>query len=241
LSAAWDRIRNAVVRRARLLVGGPGLDWTMERALQRAAHRTRIATVVDVGASNGIWTRLARQHLPDARMLLIEALADPHEDALRRLASRDPRIEYVIAAAGDAEGEVHFDASDPFGGAASPTSTGRYDRVVPMTTIDAEVTRRSLPPPYLLKLDTHGFELEILRGATATLAGTAALVIEAYNFELRPGVLRFHELCAYLEPLGFRCVDLADPMRRPKDAVLWQMDLVFARSDRPELRDNAYG
>jgi FkbM family methyltransferase len=211
----------------------------MERALARVAGRHRIATIVDVGASDGSWTLTARRVFPNTRALLIEALANPHEPALRRLHERDRAVDYVIAAAGDREGEASFDASDPFGGgvARQPSPS---DVVVPMTTIDKEVTQRALPPPYLIKLDTHGFEREILAGAKTTLDATSVLVIEAYNFELQPGVMRFHELIGHMEGLGFRPIDLADPMRRPKDAVLWQMDLVFERSDQPEFADRGY-
>jgi hypothetical protein len=39
---------------------------------------------------------------------------------------------------------------------------------------------------------------------------------------------------------GFRCIDLVDPMHRPHDDSLWQMDLVFARKDRPEFSYRGY-
>jgi hypothetical protein len=102
---------------------------------------------------------------------------------------------------------------------------------VPVDTIDAVVARAALPGPYGVKLDTHGFELPVLLGAERTLAQTRLLVIEAYNFRLGPDAPRFHELCAWLEARGFRCCDLADPLRRPSDGAFWQVDLAFARAD----------
>ena len=233
-------VRSSAIALARRIVGGPGIEWTLDRALARLAQRVRVETIVDVGASTGIWTIHAQRHLEVSRALLIEAQGEAHEPALRALRQKQPWVEYVIAAAGDHVGEIHFDTEDPFGGAAGRTSFGPTDRVVPMTTIDVEVAQRALPPPYLLKLDTHGFEAEILAGARDTLRQTAALVVEAYNFELRPGVMRFPELCQYLEEIGFRCIDLIDPMHRPKDSVFWQVDLVFVPESRPELQDPNY-
>ena len=232
--------RSALIRFVRGVVGGPGMDWTTDKALGRGSRRHQIATIVDVGASNGIWTMRARRHFPEARALLIEAQGAVHRDALEAYARRDPRINYVIAAAGDNAGDIHFEASDPFGGAAAREPFAGNDIVVPMTTIDLEVASRDLPGPYLVKLDTHGFETQILAGGTQVLREAAIVIIESYNFELRPGVLRFHELCAHMEGLGFRCTDLADPMRRPKDELLWQMDLFFERADGRLFADNNY-
>ena len=219
--------------------GGPGAG-TMESALRWLAPRHPVRTVLDVGASNGSWTELAMQCYPDAAFLLVEAQRDAHEPALRALAGRYPNVHYVIAAAGDRDGTVHFDGSDPFGGAASEHPTGAHDIVVPMTTIDGEVKRRGLEPPFLLKLDTHGFEVPIFEGARNVLSQAGLVVVEAYNFELTPGTLRFHEMCTFLETRGLRCVDLVDVMRRPEDGALWQFDLMFVPRDRPEFRSNSY-
>jgi len=103
-----------------------------------------------------------------------------------------------------------------------------------MRSIDSLVAERGLPPPFLVKLDTHGFEAPILAGAAETLRRAELLVIEAYNFRLTPECLRFHELIAYLEQRGFRCLDICEVSRRA-DGVLWQMDLFFARGDRSQF------
>lgn len=211
----------------------------MEGALQSVSLRHPVRTVFDIGASDGSWSELARKHYPDAHYLLIEAQSNPHEPALRRYVAQHPRFEYLIAAAGHREGSIHFDATDPFGGVASDQPTGQHDIVIPVTTVDLEVARRKLPPPYLIKMDTHGFEVPILAGSERTLARTELLIIEAYNFTLRPGVLRFAELCQHMEGLGFRCLDVVDQLYRP-DGTLWQFDMFFARADAPEFQLNSW-
>jgi FkbM family methyltransferase len=213
---------------------------TMERALAHFSSRFEIATVIDVGASNGCWTELALRHWPKASYLLVEAQRNPHEPALRRLRSRVPQVEYVLAAAGARTGTIHFDASDPFAGRASDRPVEHCDIEVPVTTLDHEVEQRRLRGPYLVKLDTHGFEVQILEGARRVLAESALLVVESYNFTLCDGALRFPDLCDHLERAGFLPIGIVDAMYRPKDGALWQLDCFFARSDRPEFRDNRY-
>lgn len=207
----------------------------MEAALRRAAATHEIRTIIDVGASNGSWSVLARRFWPRAKVLLIEA-QEAHRAALDASG-----FDYVLAAAGDKPGTIHFSADELFAGVASYDPTGSDDIVVPMTTIDAEIATRKLEPPFLIKLDTHGFERQILAGSVAALADAALLVIEAYNVELMPGAFRFDELCRYLDDRGFRPIDIVDPMHRPKDELLWQFDLVFGRSSDPRLADSAYG
>ena len=213
---------------------------TFEAALNRLKGRNvTINSVIDVGASNGCWSQAILPFYPHARYLCVEA-QPVHEPALSAFVARHANIEFVLAAAGREEGSIYFDATEPFGGIASSTPLGSGGITVPMITIDSQVAARNLRPPVLIKLDTHGFEMPILAGAEQTLKQTNVLVIETYNFDIAPSAVRFSELCARLEAQGFRCIDLFDVMYRPADNALWQMDLIFMRSDRPEFYSNAY-
>lgn len=210
------------------------------RALERIASRgLEIAGVIDIGASNGAWTAAALPILPGARYLLIEAQSG-HVDSLNDFVKRHHNTEYVLAAAGDGEGEIFFDDSNLFGGLASKEQTASAKISLPMITVDAELKRRNLQGPYLLKLDTHGFEVPILQGAIETLKSTNLVVIETYNFKIAPGSLLFHEMCTYMERLGFGVVDISEPLWRTHDQSFWQIDLFFVRLDRPEFSYVAY-
>ncbi|NVL90282.1 MAG: FkbM family methyltransferase [Desulfobacterales bacterium] len=203
-------------------------------------RRIEIQTVIDVGASDGRWSKTLMLFYPYAFYFLIEA-NQVHESKLKRFKKKHENVDYILAAAGDTVGEVYFDASDAAGGLAShkPMNSDNMIKVA-VVTVDTQVKQQNLTGPYLLKLDTHGFEVPIFEGATATLKETSIIVVEAYNFVLSEGSLRFHEMCLFLEEKGFRPLGLCNPMFRPKDGLLWQMDLIFARSDRKEFLSNAY-
>jgi len=214
-------------------------EFEMDGLLARAAAReTAIRTWIDIGASDGSWSLGARRHFRSANFMLFEPLAE-RQAALNVLGQRHG-FHHIAAVAGSAPGTVAF-SIDPAldgSGVAGPDATAT--RSVPMDTIDRALAARGLAGPYGIKLDTHGYELPVLEGAAHVLTQTNLLIIEAYNFTITPGSLRFHELCAWLETKGFRCCDLADPMRRPGDDALWQMDLAFAPVTSPLFASNRY-
>lgn len=213
--------------------------FEMEGMVARAAARgVAVNTWIDVGASDGSWSLKARRHFPSAKFLLFEPLAE-RQDTLARLNERHGFIA-VPAAAGGTHGSITFAVDPDLDGSGIATESAITNRVVPVATIDSSIQTNALQGPYGLKLDTHGYELPVLSGAAAVLAQTNLLIIEAYNFKLTPDSLRFAELCTYLENSGFRCCDLADPMRRPKDGALWQMDLAFAPCSSPLFASSDY-
>lgn len=202
-------------------------------------YKIHFETVIDVGASNGMWTRDVIQHFPERNYFLVEARRE-HEPALAAFTAENPRVRYTICAAADKPGEVHFHAGDLFGGLAAHTPFSEHDIVVPSRTLDEVAATHRLQGPFFLKLDTHGFEEQILAGAPAVLAQTSLAVIEAYNHRMGHGNLLIPELCAFMAARGFRCLDLFDPLYRPHDASFWQADLAFARSNWPGFDHQAY-
>ncbi len=202
----------------------------------------RVESVIDIGASDGRWSRQVARHLPHARFHMIEAL-ESHRHGLELLARENPRVSFALAAAGRTVGRGFLlRTADPLGGGVFE-SGGRDDLIeVPMTTIDHEIARLDLRPPYFLKLDTHGFELEILEGARAATAGASLIQLEVYNFDLRAGgaAPRFPDMCRRMELMGFRCSAAFDLMNRPGDGALWQLDMFFEPAESAIFRVNAY-
>lgn len=194
------------------------------------SYKIPFSTVIDVGASNGMWTREVIARYPGCDYFLVEARRE-HEPALAAFAAQNPRVRYAICAAADKPGEVHFHAGDLFGGLAAHTPFGEYNITVPARTVDELAMTHGLRGPFFLKLDTHGFEEQILAGAKSVLANTSLAIIEAYNHRMGYGNLLFDELCTLMRSYGFRCLDLFDPLYRPHDRSFWQADYAFARAD----------
>ncbi len=213
------------------------LALSHRNALARVkARKVDVTTVIDLGAARGEWSKMVRTVWPQAHCHLVEA-NHYWERELHKL-SADPTYSYVIAAAGPTKGEGHFQFSeDPFGGAGTTAGDEKGVRV-PQVTVDSECQERGLKGPFLLKFDTHGFEREIIKGATETLKSTSLIVIEAYNFG--PREKRFPAMLELLEDLGFRCIDIGEPLFRQYDRSFWQMDFFLVPTDRPEFKYDSY-
>ncbi|MBI5136920.1 MAG: FkbM family methyltransferase [Nitrospirae bacterium] len=211
-----------------------------DRALGRIVARgLRIGTVVDVGASNGSWSAACMRHLPDSEYLLLEAQRC-HENKLVEFCKKHPNSKYILAAAGNEDGQCFFDDGDPFGGLAANESTAGCKTELPMVRLDTVMGRENLKGPYLLKLDTHGFELQIIHGSEEMLRQTELAIIEAYIFRLNDKAMLSHELCAEMDKRGFQLIDFSEPMWRSKDMALWQWDLFFVKKTNPVFQSNSY-
>lgn len=205
----------------------------------RARMKDPIGTVIDIGASNGCWTESIRRFFPGAKFHLIEA-NDYHEPKLRGYVESIRNMTYTLAACGPKVGTGHFwIPKDPWGGAVMEAPAGEATKPVPQTTVDHEVQRLSLPGPYFLKLDTHGFEREILAGAAKTLKHTRLIQLEVYTIEYRPGIA-LNQILSYMDGLGFRVSEFSEPKWRPLDNAFFQMDAIFEPIDSPVFRSHAW-
>ena len=203
----------------------------MMSAVRRIAHHGfEVGCVIDIGASDGKWSREVMEILPDTRFLAIEPLEE-RVPALSHTKATHGSFDFAVCVAGATDsGFAKLNVSADLDGSTVEAGDGP-SREVPVRSLDGLVAERGLAGPFLLKFDTHGYEWPIIEGAARTLAETTIIIMEVYNFKVSEHGVRFHEMCRRLEDLGFRCYDMADPMLRDHDGALWQMDLVFCRQD----------
>ena len=88
-----------------------------------------------------------------------------------------------------------------------------------------------LPTVVVLLIIIHMVEVE---------EQAAVVVIECYAFRIADDSLLFHEMCAWMWERGFMAVDLCEPLNRPRDGCLWQVDVVFTPRTRPECATRSF-
>ena len=194
-----------------------------------------IQQIVDIGASNGQWTRECQTIWPAANYFMVDPLAE-NKTALAVLKQRNSRLDYFSGALSSAPGEMEllthgdqssFHASE-FSG-PQPIKT-----LVPVETLDQLVSDGRLKMPDLIKMDVQGHELEVFRGATKSLESCTVILVETNIQQSYENIPFLHEISTFLGDFGFRFFDFCTYVQRPFDMRLTQMDVVFAKGI-PEL------
>lgn len=216
-------------------------NLTLNGALARLKNiGVDFETLIDVGASDGRWSKNALNFWPGVNLLMFEpnlvhsqALAQFALHYLLRTGKGAVVREYVCS---NALASVSFDDSDPWGGAVREGASQKSS-----SKIDYEVGLWFPNQSYAIKLDVHGHEIECLDGARETLKNTSLVIIEVYLHDIDgTGVKTFPHIIDRMAYFGFRPIDMFDFMVRPKDGTLWQFDMAFVREDHPTFSKIGY-
>ena len=202
------------------------------------AHEVDV--VFDVGAAKGAYGRELRDFGYRGRIVSFEPLGRPHA-LLVAARGDDPSWASHRCALGSEPGTAtmhvasNSDSSSllPLGAdhlAAAPEVTYVATEEVEVARLD-DVAESYLTPasrPFL-KLDTQGFEKEVLAGASTTLGQCIGLQVEMSFVSLYDGGMLVDETIPMMYDLGFRLVGIDPGFASPGGQIL-QADGVFFRA-----------
>lgn len=218
-------MRSTLLKWADRLAGTQGCrlipEWRLER-LSLAEHlRTLfrhygITTVLDVGANRGQYRDFLRSEVDfEGEIHSFEPLRGLC-DTMRASGKRDPRWHVHNCALGAEPGEatINVMASDTFtslrtiaGDAPSAfvasAQVQRTETVVVRRLDDLAGELGLTPGCTYLKVDTQGFDLEVLKGASRTLPGIGALQVELAIQRIYQGVPDYREVLTLLERMAY--------------------------------------
>jgi FkbM family methyltransferase len=180
-----------------------------------------VTTIFDVGANAGQTSREARAAFPDARIHAFE----PHPETFKRLqasAARD-RLSIYQLAFGERDGEATFYEYAASGDGTlinSLTPDARFAilhgysaaarRSVACSTIDSFCAQHGIDIIDVLKVDTEGFDLQVLRGAERMLEQNRIgfVYVEFNDLESREGTTggALVPISSYLSKYGLRYI-----------------------------------
>jgi FkbM family methyltransferase len=203
-----------------------------------AANGVAPRLIVDIGANSGEWTRTALSIWPEARAIMVEPNA-LHAGALGTLAGElNATVSSDLLGAEDGR-EVDFHVMQAGTATGSSVFPERSDvaRTIERRRLRSLDSLLAGEPADLLKIDTQGYELEILAGAARSLPAAKAVILETSLIEVNEACPILHEVVAYMHERGFVAFDVLEMHRRRTDATLLQIDILFCPISSP-LRAN---
>jgi FkbM family methyltransferase len=113
----------------------------------------------------------------------------------------------------------------------------RYDRIAKVTRravpLDSLVSEHALPRPDFLKIDTQGFEIDILKGASQCLEHCSLVLLECPLVDYNTGAPNMSAYLDYMRDKGFFVYQPVE--EHYKGELMVQIDFLFIR-DREYLR-----
>ncbi|CAM5365206.1 FkbM family methyltransferase [Rhodanobacter lindaniclasticus] len=86
------------------------------------------------------------------------------------------------------------------------------------------------PGPFFVKIDTEGFELEVLRGAVKVLEQTEVVLMEVAIMKRQEKEPDLIEIGAFMKDNGFRLIDFPVLTQQSRGGSLLYVDVAFARA-----------
>jgi len=167
-------------------------------------------SILDIGAHSGQFYEWAKPVWPNSVIWMIEA-NHLHEGVLKNLTDYN-NDEYLIAALGDKEREVIFyTRSDKphTEGNSYYEETNYWDikHIVQETTVKLQKLDDIFTDDTtfeLIKLDTQGSELDILKGGVNLCKRASVIILEVSYIEYNKGAPTSEEVISFMNDFGFK-------------------------------------
>lgn len=208
------------------------LRGTMKGALLHAKNLGFLPTVViDVGAAHG--TNELYETFPSSHHILVEPLQE-YEKALREIVDSLESATYVQAAANDFEGDLTINVHPDLVGSSvylekEDSHVNGIPREVPCTTLAYLCKNLKEDDTVLIKIDVQGAEKDVLLGAVEILDKVEYIILEAVLYDFFEGGSEIFDLVEFMNSHGFSIYEFFDPLYRPLDGAMSQIDIAFVK------------
>lgn len=214
----------------------------------RACETFGVDLILDVGANTGQFVSAIRTAGYQGNVVSFEPLSDAHKELQRRAANDDRWHVHERAAIGDFDGEIEINVS----------RNSVSSSVLPMLDAHSEAERRSayvavekvpictlnsVSSRYLkdahrpfLKIDTQGFEWQVLDGAQEVLPRIVGVLCELSLVPLYEGQHLWKEVLGRLEGEGFSLWSIEKGFTDLRSGRTLQVDAMLFRDGLSKSR-----
>lgn len=188
--------------------------------------------IVDVGASSGVWSDVAKRVFAGPRFLLVDPLVEEYRRHNDWFFRKNPDFELVAAALSDRAGSAELSVSPDMYGSSlvHPFDERVYaSKRVPVRTLDDLAKEKGITGRGLLKVDVQFTEHLVLAGAKTFLSQVDVLLLELSLVRSAAEALLFPDMCELVRNLGFHYYEDVGGWRSPVDGTTLQKDVIFVR------------
>lgn len=212
-------------------------------AIRRACERAHVDLILDIGANDGGFVRELSDTGISVDFLSIEPTSAAHGKLLNRSRS-NPRWHVARRLCiGNKTGTVEINVSANSVSSsllpivdksvdANKETNYRSSESVDMITIDilsSENPKLEGAQRIMLKADTQGFELEVLRGAQSTLDRIEVIYLELSLTDVYQGAQYFDEVISHIQEKNYECIGLFPGFTNPETYDMLQVNGLFKR------------
>lgn len=230
-------------------------------SLTRVFRADEPIVALDVGANEGLTARRILELFPKATVHAFEPSPNILP-TLEKAAAGCPSIRITRAAVGSRDGTIDFNITDDHwcSSVLKPSELGKrfYGSwldvqktiTVPIVTLDAWSTREHIAHVDLIKIDTQGYDLEVLKGAQRLMrSGVRAINCEFQFASEYEGCSTFSQIDRFMNESGFSLYQLHEVWTKGNEEQtscgdgLWlraeTLAGLRARTDLPDLTPGA--
>jgi FkbM family methyltransferase len=211
----------------------PNMEFGL-RELARRGYSPR--TVIDVGAFEGDWSAIVRKIWPQCAITMIEP--NPSPKLFGRLSVLQAVLHTELLGASDGEEVTFYSMLSGSSVLWERSGVPRNAESRKLKTLDS--LRLGTESSLFLKLDTQGYEIEVLKGGEGTLQRADTVLLEVSLIEINERAPLLHEVISFMAARNFVAYDILEFHRRPLDGALNQIDILFVRPGTFLLADKRH-
>ncbi len=201
-----------------------------------------VDVVLDVGANVGQYGSQLRKAGYHGKIVSFEPLSTAFSE-LQRAADGDSDWKILNMALGDANGSAEINvAANSFSSSllemlpahkqAAPDSVYVGKETITIRRLDSDFEQLVGPAEHVfMKIDTQGFERQVLEGAGSVLGRVCGLQLEMSLVALYSGEFLFRDMWDFLIERGYTLISLEPGFSDPVSGRLLQVDGVFFRAE----------
>lgn len=217
---------------------------TLERQIDKGEFRwlqeMNIQTVLDVGANTGQFVALISKILPDAKIYSFEPLKECYE-ILKKMENSNHNLKTFNIALGNKSGEETIFKNE-FTPSSSilmlkelhkstfPHTEHFSEEIIQVKDLDSIKDKIQWVHKTLMKIDVQGFEINVLRGADASLDDIYIIIIETLFVDLYENQTQFDDVYSFLTERNFSYKGNLEQFKDPKSGRILWADAIFMRN-----------